>query len=178
MALVVEDGTGVPNAESYLSVSGLQTYCANRNLSLGNTVEVNVLEAALRVATEYLEGRYYGKWYGTPSTETQALSWPRENVSKPSGGFYAVTAMPAALLAATAQIAQREVTNPGSLLPDSVSSQRIKSKSVGPVSVTYADSSSSSSSDLPNMPVVEDLLRPLLSSGNSGLGYYVTLLRS
>ncbi len=76
MALVVEDGTGLATAESYISVADADT----RHSNLGNTAWTGttaVKEAALRKATEYIEQRYRLRWKGVRVISTQALSWPR-----------------------------------------------------------------------------------------------------
>lgn len=79
MALVVEDGTGLANAESYCSVAAADA----RHSAFGNTAWTGtdaVKEAALRRATAYLEQRFRDRWQGNRHTTAQALSWPRNSV--------------------------------------------------------------------------------------------------
>lgn len=76
MTLVVEDGTGMIDAEAYVSVADADA----RHSALGNTAWTGteaVKEAAIRRATQFMEQRYRSNWRGTKLTREQALSWPR-----------------------------------------------------------------------------------------------------
>ena len=77
MTLVVENGTGLTNAESYVSVANADA----RLTALGKTdwaaLSTTVKEQSLRRATAYIEQAYRSRWKGTKSTRDQALSWPR-----------------------------------------------------------------------------------------------------
>lgn len=78
MALVVEDGTGLANAESYISVAAASA----RHTSLGNlawatAASDTIREQALRRAAAYMEQAYRERWRGTRLLRAQALSWPR-----------------------------------------------------------------------------------------------------
>jgi len=86
MTLIVEDGTGKTDAESYISVADADTYVANY-IKSDNTGRVAWDAAttddkgdALRRATSYLDTEYKAKWQGRRSTELQALDWPRWGV--------------------------------------------------------------------------------------------------
>lgn len=76
MALIVEDGTGLVNAESYESVANALTYFTNRAKDDAWSAIENQ-EAALRLATDYLEEVYRLRWASFRVSATQALSWPR-----------------------------------------------------------------------------------------------------
>lgn len=80
MALTVEDGTGVSDAESLCSVAYADTY----NAAIGNaawaTLTTDQKEQSLRKATNYLTGKYGARWAGYRTRDTQALDWPREEV--------------------------------------------------------------------------------------------------
>lgn len=80
MALVVEDGTGLSTAESYISVADADTYIAaykGANTTWDDATE-GAKEIAARQATQYLDGVY--NWKGEILLSTQALDWPRQNV--------------------------------------------------------------------------------------------------
>lgn len=79
MTLIVEDGTGLSTAESYISVADAGT----RHTALGNTAWTGTdaaKEAALRRATQYMLQRYRGRWQGNRINSSQALDWPRYSV--------------------------------------------------------------------------------------------------
>lgn len=76
MALIVEDGTGKVNAESYTSVAVAAAY----HLSIGQGEAWDLIddqEAALRKATLYMLQAYRGRWAGMRVTVAQRLDWPR-----------------------------------------------------------------------------------------------------
>lgn len=79
MALIVEDGTGLSNAESFASVAFANTYHTNRGNALWTGTDA-VKEAALRKATDYIQAKYYPRWGGSRMTDAQALDWPRDYV--------------------------------------------------------------------------------------------------
>ncbi len=78
MALIVEDGTGLSTAESYISVADADTYIAaykGANTTWDGATEADK-EIAARQATQYLDGRFY--WKGQVSSSTQVLDFPRD----------------------------------------------------------------------------------------------------
>jgi hypothetical protein len=82
MALITEDGTGLANAESYISVAEADTYFSNRGITLWATMLEAEKEQALRRAVDYLGGVYRLRWKGTRVNGTQALDWPRAFVER------------------------------------------------------------------------------------------------
>lgn len=78
MALIVEDGNGLVNAESYISVADATTYHANRgNADWVAIASDTIREQLLRKATEYMMAVYRLRWAGYRYNSTQALDWPR-----------------------------------------------------------------------------------------------------
>jgi len=102
MALVVEDGTGLSNAESYISVADADIYIAaykGADATWDDATDA-AKEIAARQATQYIDGLY--NWIGEPETSTQALDWPRNYVYDELG--YAVDGIPTNLEQATAEV--------------------------------------------------------------------------
>lgn len=77
MALIVEDGTGVANANSYGTIGAARSYAVDRNITLSATD--SVVSGQLVMGTDYLES-FAQQFVGSPTSPTQALSWPRQNV--------------------------------------------------------------------------------------------------
>jgi hypothetical protein len=71
MTIIVEDGTGVANANSYASVAEAEAYF---NLK-GRTVAVT--EEALINATQFLDLSYGEQYLGYKKDKNQELDWPR-----------------------------------------------------------------------------------------------------
>lgn len=78
MSLIVEDGSIVAGAESYISVADAETYLTNRGLALTGTTSDK--DAALRKATDYMVQVYRMRWQGWKVDQNQALDWPRNSV--------------------------------------------------------------------------------------------------
>ena len=75
MALIVEDGTGLQNSESYISVSSADDYHAKRGNTAWAALDAAAKEAFLRRGTEYIDTVYTFK--GHRLKHDQALAWPR-----------------------------------------------------------------------------------------------------
>ena len=69
MTLIIETGTGNPNAESYISVIEMNAYAAARGITIVGDVSVLLIRAMT-----YLETKEYR---GFKNTKEQALQFPR-----------------------------------------------------------------------------------------------------
>ena len=75
MAIVVEDGTGLSNAQCYCSVAYLDAYLAERGLAHGHST--NDKEYALVIAAkDWIDGQH--DFNGEKIEATQALKFPRD----------------------------------------------------------------------------------------------------
>lgn len=134
MALIVEDGSGKSNAESYISVADATAYHATRgNAAWAGLASDAVREQLLRKATDYMESAYGQRWKGDRSTTVQALSWPRVNVYM-NGSYIAGNVVPVAVQRACAELALR--ASSVDLAPDL--GAQVQAETVGPISTTYA----------------------------------------
>lgn len=176
MALIVEDGTGRADAESYISVADADTYHAARGATAWAGYSTSDKEAALRRATEYMVQFYRLRWAGYRYTSTQALDWPRAEVpivDAPSGygsfsAVYATNVVPVAVQRACAELALRSAG--GTTLAPDVAAQKKRTK-VGPIETEYADGARQSS----YYQAVEMLLRPLFKTAG---GDTITVVRA
>lgn len=133
MALIVEDGTGLPDAEAYISIADADTYFAARGNAAWAALDTSAKESALRLGADYMEGAYAARWKGCRVSPGQALSWPRDGVVV-SGYALPDDAVPLAVARANAELAVRAST--GALLADQ--GAQVTQETVGPISVTYA----------------------------------------
>lgn len=124
MAIVIEDGTGLPNAEAYISVADADAYFAARGNAAWAALTETAKEHALRLGADYMGAEYGRRWCGTRLTDTQALDWPR-----------CEEGVPEAVKRANAELAVR--ASAGVLMADQ--GAQVKQETVGPISVTYAD---------------------------------------
>ncbi|UYW33629.1 DnaT-like ssDNA-binding protein [Methylorubrum extorquens] len=162
MALVVETGAGLPDAESYASVEDANDYHQKRG-NAGWAGDEAGKEAALRRATEYLDGAYRTRWLGQSAAPAQGLAWPRAYV-RAERGYLASDAVPVAVVRACCEAALRELQAPGSLAPDLFPGERVVSETVGPLSVDYADGGGSDAGAPPVLVAVDRILAPVLRS--------------
>lgn len=77
MALIVETGSIVAGAESYISVADADTHHSNRGAAAWAALTTAQKEQALRKATDYMLQIYRMLWKGVRMSATQALDWPR-----------------------------------------------------------------------------------------------------
>lgn len=123
--LTVETGEGLPGAESFASVADADAYLGDRGHTAWAALAEPAKEAALRLATDYLEAVYGPLWLSERRTEAQGLSWPR--VGWPG--------VPAPVRNACAELALRAASGP--LMPDQ--GPAVQSEQVGPLLVAYQD---------------------------------------
>ena len=163
MALVVETGAGLANANSYVSVADADTYHATYTGSTDWSGAANATkERALISATQYLDIEHEGRWRGVKGSSTQSLSWPRANAVDYDGYTVDSDIVPQKLKDACCELALRVVlgddllgvvTEPGDVASESVT--------VGPIStaVEYVNGRP----DIGNSyPRVEALLKSLV----------------
>lgn len=80
MSIIVEDGTIVTGAESYVTVDSADAYHSSRGNADWSGLD-QVKEAALRKAASFLDGYYRGRWKGyRVDPLNQRMEWPRESV--------------------------------------------------------------------------------------------------
>lgn len=166
MALIVEDGTNVAGAESYVTLAEANTYFSNRGSpSAWTSLSDAVKEQYLREATDYIEAYYALRWKGRRDEDDQPLAWPRRGVDDQDGYAIDSDTIPQKLKNAQFEAALRRATD-GDLLPDIETPGDVKVEDVqaGPVRsrLEYAGGAS----QLPQYSKVHYQLLPLLRSSS------------
>ena len=75
--MTVEDGTGLSNSDSYVSVAEADAYFSARGITKWDSFGAEKKESLLIKATDYIDSAY--RWRGKKATAEQALQFPREN---------------------------------------------------------------------------------------------------
>jgi hypothetical protein len=166
MTLIVEDGSVVTGAESYISVAEADAYHEKRGNATWDAIDDK--EALLRKATDYMTGKYRLRWAGSRADSSQSLDWPRVNVPVSdtySRSYYPSDSVPNEVKQACAILALK--ANSTELIADK--EQKVISVQVGPISTTYEPSSSTAV----RYSEVDNLLSPYLKSGSN----QVTMVR-
>lgn len=166
MALIVEDGTGLATAESYISVADADTRMTNLGNTNWTTLTATEKEQALRRATVYMEQAYRSRWSGYRNGDTQALSWPRNGVVIDRYILVDDDVVPAAVADACADLAFRAAA--GDLNADL--ERGVVRKKVGPLETEYDRASPQSV----RYRSIDMMLAPYLMGG----GAMATLVRS
>ncbi len=122
MAMIVEDGTVVANANSYQTEAAFLSYWSDRNITISNTTAE--IEAALIIATQYVD--LNNTWKGDAVSETQSLDWPRSGAYDKNGFLIDSGVIPDELKNAVNEYAYRQLTS--ALQPDDSQSQTIVSE--------------------------------------------------
>ena len=130
--LTVEDGTGLPNADSYVSVDEADAYhAAHGNLTWAG-LEVEQKEILLRRATDYITYIFGPSFIGTRAVAGQALAWPRTSIYDIN--LYGL-GVPRQVREATVELALTANTTP--LVPNPSIGLRKKKVKVGSIEVEY-----------------------------------------
>jgi hypothetical protein len=163
MALVVEDGTGLANAEAYVSVAEVVAYASSRAMAFDNAPTMQ--EAAIRRATAYIEAIYGGRYPGrTVRGRLQALGWPRTEAADADGDLIASNEVPPEIKAAVCEAAIRELATPNNLAPDLERGGQVKSLKAGSVEVVYADGATPATV----ISTIDNALAPLIPRRTPG----------
>ena len=157
MALVVEDGTGKADAESYVSVATFRSWATSRGYLLP-AADADV-EALLRKACDFIERKSFS---GTPLVATQALAFPRSVLDE--YGDYESTGIPAKLVAAQELLAMECMNGP---LTSAARANKYTATKIDQIYLKYADSSAGSGDIY--FPAIDDLLAPWCSGGRAKL---------
>lgn len=159
MALVVEDGSVVTGANSYVSLAYADSYFEIDEgfFTTWDAMDDATKEARLRWATRILDQKVV--WKGTKTLETSPLRWPRTGVYDREGDLIDAAEMPEQLLQVTLELAKfLETTNPTT----SQGGDALKRIVVDVIELEYQDGAVQAETP----PLFNQLLR--------GLGYYPT----
>ena len=170
MSIVVEDGTGKSDSESFISVADASTYFTARGNTTWDALDTGEAtvnrEAALRKATDYMLAVYRDRWEGVRYTEDQALCWPRSGVVRDSWSVD-IDEIPTEVKRATAEFALKSASD--DLQADLT--QGVVREKVGVIEVEYSQNSPQAK----RYPAIDSMLRPFLKSGG---GCSVGLVRT
>lgn len=100
VTIIVEDGTGLANSNSYVSASDATAYWSARQNAAWAAATSDEVNGALLVATQYID--LYYTFQGNQLTDTQALQFPRDEFDP----------LPQAVINATCEAALRALSAP------------------------------------------------------------------
>lgn len=169
MALIVEDGSVVEGAESYVTVAEFKAYCDARGISYAALTPDTKIEQLARKAFDYMLQEFRGRWKGYRKDANQIGDWPRSFVYLEPFVHGAVGTYPFLVDEDTipreiksGQIELMIRAEDNDLMPDLERAET--SVTVGPVSVQFERGSSES----PRYEAVNALFMPYLADGRGG----------
>ena len=163
MALIIEDGTGVDDADSFVTIAQARTYAASYGYTL--PAADTDLEVALRQGAQYL-GLFDGSLSGSKTDALQSLVYPRVDSYIISSGVKTSIAddyMPTQIK--HAQIIAAATYGAGNDVRANDDGNSIASEAVaGAVSVSYFDNGKTGASI--EITAAIDAMKPLFDSYN------------
>ena len=154
MALVVEDGTGKSNSDSFISQSDADTYFTNHDAPTAWTCLASAKkDAALRYAATTLDGNWI--WDGTITVTTQALGWPRTGVEDDEGRDIASAAIPERVKTAQCELALLHTSS--ALNSNYDRGNAIRREKVGPIETEYFESATMEA----RLPIIDRIVHGL-----------------
>jgi hypothetical protein len=136
MAFIVEDGTGVTDANSYATLAEYKDYFADRAIDVTSESDADIQGRLVRAA-DYNDDSFNFCGYKTYDTTVNDLEFPRTDLD-----YYDSDEVPQPVIEFCIEIARSLVGKESVEASDA----QIASKSIGPVSVTYATSQETNSS--------------------------------
>lgn len=127
---IVEDGTGLSTATSYVSESDADQIVLDYGLAWAAGAVTADKEESLNAATQYLDAKYNGAWKGIRTNREQALSWPRADVLDTDGYSVDSDDIPTKLERATTEAAVYFNNNSSALFPDVDNAGTIKREKI------------------------------------------------
>jgi hypothetical protein len=179
MPLIVEDGTGKPDADSYISEADATEYWTDRNVTPWINATTQAREGALRMAADYLALAY--RWPGQPVSFEQSLIWPRSLVVSGTG-YFPTDAIPTQIITAQLLLALEAIGGRNILAKVTAEEQRQlieETKSFKGMSKTlkYATAPVDNLSGLWRFPNVDNVLAGVAIGGSSSSVGVANLVR-
>ncbi len=155
--MIVEDGTGVTSANSYVLEDEFDEYCDAR----GTTPATGDAEAALVRATQFIDTTYRTRFSGTKvNGRDQALQWPRTGATDDDAEEIEDDEIPQEIKDAVCEAALRELEEPGSMQPDLERGGDIRRLKAGSVEIEYGGAASAETT----FTIIDNILAGLLES--------------
>jgi hypothetical protein len=161
VTLIIEDGTGVTDANTYGTVAGARAYAADRGVTL--LVDDNAVAIQLITAMDYLL-LYSTRWQGERVLDAQSLDWPRKCVYV-RGSLWASNVIPPDLVRAQYQLVMAQHSGLVLFPANADGKQFVIEETVGPITTKYSEAYALVASSSPLLTSFEALLSSLLNYG-------------
>jgi len=164
MSFIVEDGSGITDANSYVTIDEFKEYWTDRNIDYTEKTDAEV-QACLINATQYIDNNY--TFIGYKNSYYQGLEFPRYNAYDRNGYF--VTGIPKCLKYSIYESGSISLSGTD-LFSSSEDGIVEKTENVGPVETTYKYKNKATGQTI--YQIIDRLLRPILKCNSSNLLRY------
>lgn len=162
--LIVEDGSVVANANSFVTEQQIVTYAAMRGIVLPFATDADK-DAVAILGVKAMDYLRILPWRGEPVSQTQTTPWPRKNMQTPI--VYPEDEVP--LNVVEAQLQLTLLVNGGTvLIPTSTGTGYLVKEKIGPIENVYSEKVGVSTDGLPILPGIAGLLDPWLLGPTEG----------
>jgi hypothetical protein len=164
MALIIEDGTIVTDANSYITIAEYRLYGSERGLTI--TADDTLAEQQLKRSMDYLL-TYEDDYQGYRQSSEQELSFPRSPIYV--FGFDQSGQIPVNLKNGQARLAYDAAS---SELQTNGAGQEVIEEQVGPLKTKY--NPNGATNPQPNFTEALSILDPLFKEGTGSINVFVT----
>lgn len=161
VTLVVEDGTGLSNANTYITVEEAKEYASQRGIDLGSD---DAISANLILSADYMETR--GPYKGKVINVDQALEFPRTDLEYRG---QSISGVPGNVKKAQAQLLL-DIKSSGALLTSS-RQYALKRRKLEGLEQEYAVGSYAAYSPQAVHTIYDNLMSPFIVGGGSSQTY-------
>lgn len=166
--LVVEDGSGKSDSDSYIPISEAESYMDDFGLAWPDNYGEHEKEIGLRLGTQHIDKTYRTRLQGSRVTKEQALDWPRIGVTIAGGRFNIDSNeipddLKRATVHAAVSVANQATTSLG---PDKTDPGRVKVEKVKIDVIEIETEWSQSKDDEVEYTMVDRLMAQFLGAGD------------
>ena len=152
VTLIVEDGSIIPGANSFVSESQIVNHALARGVLIPALTD-SELDAVAVLGIKAMDYLAMLPWIGSPVDIDQTTPWPR----KDTGLDWPDNKIPPSVIQAQLQLAM--FANAGvTLVPGGMTSGMVVREKVGPIEQQYSETVGVSSNGLPSFPGIDMLL--------------------
>lgn len=164
VTLVVEDGTIVAGANSFVSEAQIVAYALARGVTLPFATNQEQ-DAVAVLGIQSMDYLWVMPWKGEVVDADQTTPWPRKNINTPT---WPDNRIPAAVIEAQLQLTL--LSNGGmELIPTHTGTGYLIKERIGPIENVYSEKVGVSTDGLPILPGISALLEPWLLGDFDGM---------
>jgi len=155
VAFIVEDGTGIEDANAYVDAAFIENYLLGERLAQFTALSADEKLAAIITGSQLVDISY--EWKGTRSTIEQGLSWPRDDVDFDG---HEVIGIPAAVKKAACEAVWLAMTEK-SLFSNKNNKEVARERIEGAVDISYVSPKDKVTQSVTRFEILDKMLRGL-----------------